>query len=486
VRLKLIIPALGAIAGLLTAIVPPLISLLKPKEVAPPPTVIMTGPGAVYAPGGSVSSTTIIQQYTSAWKVGVRLIQETIGQTAAPSSGSNSRLRFPQPPEPYPGAPNSSAVVAQPGSIRDELAPSPRASTEGGPPVGVASASMLISTDTIAAPKLRLQTVRPAAEQMLCSIYVRSLGVSAKVSHVSFDNECHAQVTSLFQLDFRGVPKNLWEEGESIRKTAELQEEIAKANRAIVERYPTCSSQLLLSDAFSVAKGIDWKSTAQLSAALREQWEKPSGRSETALALISAIPRQLQSRSVLVDVGSGNTKIASLKSNGEVEVINLEIGSKTLRTEAGQDDRVRLDAARVILGDRLRNLSILQKTSHIYWVGGTAWATAAFARPEQIAAPLVQLSEMNIVGFRDALRNGTWLNRASTVPPDSLQGETWKSEWSRVADVFDSQTLLGGLQVLDTILSSMETRPNVFFSRSSDLALGLAIYSGRISSGECR
>lgn len=179
---------------------------------------------------------------------------------------------------------------------------------------------------------------------------------------------------------------------------------------------------------------------------------------EIYYAMLAAVPKRRLHESVLIDVGSGNTKAgyASSASATNFESITLPFGTVTLkeaaRTAGAEDftgslERIlREQISPAARATAVAKPGLATPNKRIYIIGGASWAAATLARPQDIEKPYVRLR------LEDLQALATSLASANFSPNHS--DPAIQKEINQVRDVFTTDDLRSGIGILRSILAA--------------------------------
>ena len=269
---------------------------------------------------------------------------------------------------------------------------------------------------------------------------------------------------------------------------ADMRAEAAKKKIANVQTYIVGSS--------GVAKG---ENKAELIAAVKAatgvDMEFVDPKQEGYFSLVTAVPRQRRATSIIVDIGSGNTKVGCLV--GDASISNFKAAEIPLGSVSGRKAAVEKKAAdfnagleKVIDGDvrpafasESMDTPCLRNRARIYWTGGAAWSTATLTHPEAAKKAFVALTAKDIDHLLASLRDGSWNQKplvyhfASDVPASVRTAVTEAAEGDRrrIGDTFSAEDLMAGVSIMKTILSEGNQSATIYFARNSNYIYGYAL-----------
>jgi exopolyphosphatase/pppGpp-phosphohydrolase len=216
---------------------------------------------------------------------------------------------------------------------------------------------------------------------------------------------------------------------------------------------------------------------------------------EGFFGLVAAVPLRRRPVSLIVDVGSGNTKIGCLVGTAEQKnfaAAELPFGSVSGRNAALQKSPGDLaEGVRKVMAEDVAPAYVkksydapcLQNRSRIFWSGGAAWATATLLHPETVRDAYVELTGKELADFITRLKDGSWnkpdlvFHFSSDVGPAARKSisESAKAEQAKVFDVFTGGDLLAGVSIMRTVLESSNPKASIFFARNSNYIYGYAL-----------
>lgn len=218
-------------------------------------------------------------------------------------------------------------------------------------------------------------------------------------------------------------------------------------------------------------------------------------KQEAYYGLITAVPRKERASAVVVDIGSGNTKLGCLVGDQALHNMRsaeIAIGSKSGRNAALKKDPndVAAGIREVVDGDvrpAFRKESMdapcLRNRRLIYWSGGAAWATATFMHPEAVKNAYVKLTKKEIDAFLKALTDGTWNQKEdpsiklSAKLPASTRAAiraAAKQQQTDVQNVFSAEDLISGVSIMKTVLGESNKTAEIWFVRNGGYIYGYA------------
>lgn len=150
----------------------------------------------------------------------------------------------------------------------------------------------------------------------------------------------------------------------------------------------------------------------QLTGAVQKSASLPldfvSVQREAELTIAGVVPQKVRYESVLLDIGSGNTKGGADQKGGTALTFGIPYGtvsfSDLIKKEAKPEDfaktalRLRKEVVSPKLLESIKGKAELTDRKRVYLSGGTAWALATFVKPGD-RSDLVELSAGDIATF---------------------------------------------------------------------------------------
>lgn len=217
-------------------------------------------------------------------------------------------------------------------------------------------------------------------------------------------------------------------------------------------------------------------------------------RQEAYFGVVSAVPRKNRPTAILVDIGSGNTKLGCLV--GEPTLSNFKSAEIPFGSKSGRNAALKKDAGdiragmRKVIEDDVRPAFVresmdapcLRNRHLIYWTGGAAWATATFMHPEDAKKSYVKLTRKDLEQFMTLLSNGSWNQKAlvyhfaAETPARTREAIRTLAEKQKndVMNVFVREDLLSGLSIMTTVLDESNPSSSIYFVRNGNYIYGYA------------
>lgn len=208
-----------------------------------------------------------------------------------------------------------------------------------------------------------------------------------------------------------------------------------------------------------------------LAKAIREACELPIGfinvQREIELSIAGIVPPRLSGTSLVLDIGSGNTKGGYRDADKKLVSVSIPFGSVTftdLVTKRGGKERF-AETATALRGEvllpglkkSLESKPGLRKRDRIYLSGGAVWAMATLVRPANRGG-YVALTAEDIRAYRALLRKSPEVFPEidlSAIADASVRAAATK-EIARVKAVFKPRQLLAGAEILNALSSAFE------------------------------
>jgi hypothetical protein len=204
---------------------------------------------------------------------------------------------------------------------------------------------------------------------------------------------------------------------------------------------------------------------------------------EVRLSIVGLAQPGVSTNSLLVDIGSGNTKGGVLEPGIPAGVVQFNgPGSKTLaeqlKTLPVAGDRMAAAAEfrdkelTPAFREQLRSHPQMSRKSTVLMLGGATWAMTTLVLPDQVTQETVRFTPEDIRRYRELLAGSPGVFPAvdlSGVPEDVR--ERAGEEISRVQKNIDPDALLAGLEILEALSQSLSfADKQVYFLRNSQYA----------------
>lgn len=197
---------------------------------------------------------------------------------------------------------------------------------------------------------------------------------------------------------------------------------------------------------------------------------------EIFYALKASVRAKYAEKSILIDVGSGNTKIgyATPMSAKGFESMRFEYGTKSLSAKASSMGGDYLENLKQIANSEIIPAidAAIQKQPglesihrRIYIEGGASWAVASFAQPQNIKNSFTYLTMKEIDNVTGRFYKNDLSSNANT--------EVGENTFIKISDNFDTKQLQAGATILKTILSRIKAEQRrIIFNRNGGWIIG--------------
>jgi exopolyphosphatase/pppGpp-phosphohydrolase len=263
----------------------------------------------------------------------------------------------------------------------------------------------------------------------------------------------------------------------------ELKTQAAAHQLAQVEYYVVLSSGVT---AFSNASDLE----TSVKDATGVSVTTIDAREEGYYGFLSAVPRSDRTTSIMIDEGSGNTKLSCM-ANGKVQAAEVPFGTVTLRTEAMKLGGDYEASIATVIQQKVKPAiekaltmapCLATERRSIAWIGGAAWATATFSHPEMVHWGYVKVSPEELASFRQRALNGHYLDEprfyfaASITEPQRAEiKSTAAKDRKSVEDTFSREDLYSGASLMQALASSIHISGSMIFARNGNYLFGYAL-----------
>jgi hypothetical protein len=208
---------------------------------------------------------------------------------------------------------------------------------------------------------------------------------------------------------------------------------------------------------------------------------------EIYFALRTSVPAKVASAAILIDVGSGNTKIgySNVLSKSKFDSLRIEFGSEKVATAAkargGDFEAAVLEVIRSEVRPALRkaldgHAPVLNPRRIVFLEGGAPWVAATFSRPQDVDRNYTEMKIEDVRSARQGLRDGR--GQATRMPEKAVREQDQILESPRLG----LQWALAGSHLLEAILEETNARGRrIVFNRNSGWIYGYTISSYDIS-----
>lgn len=314
-----------------------------------------------------------------------------------------------------------------------------------------------------------------------CAVEIGSKGVKARGFNFGV-KDAESAVGMFFKKDINttiiaSLQTNEFSES-AITETAEATTKLIKEMQSL---SPSCKSFVVGSSGIA-----NVKNTKALSNAISQRIDVGvidfiTPEQEAEFGFISSIPRKDWDSSVLVDIGSSNTKMG-YRSDSGFKSAEIPFGSVTLTQKASSGNgnfypslKSTIDST---IAPAMRDASSkfpgLAGKKKVFWIGGAAWSTATFMRPDQGTLDFVKIEKSHVSRFITALNDKTWINYKPSPKASAKARSIFEKDSSKVVEIFSRDNLLSGVSLFRSFLSNRGVNGPVYFVRNGNWIMGYA------------
>jgi exopolyphosphatase/pppGpp-phosphohydrolase len=203
---------------------------------------------------------------------------------------------------------------------------------------------------------------------------------------------------------------------------------------------------------------------------------------EAELSIAGIIPKNHRGRGALVDIGGGNTKGGYMLEGGKYATFGIPYATLTFSEFAKKKGasgkavcELAAETLRPLLKKEFAGLPELTRRDPVYLSGGIIWAVAIATHPLD-ARSFVRLTLKDVEDFQAKL-----LADPSKYPEPDLSGAKddkarlrAMAEIARAKKVYTPEQMLGGVEVLKSVLQELGPERHTFFARHGHLGWLLA------------
>jgi hypothetical protein len=207
-----------------------------------------------------------------------------------------------------------------------------------------------------------------------------------------------------------------------------------------------------------------------------------SSDQEAEFGFSAVVPEKWVREAVLVDIGSGNTKIGYFNvMTRKFASFEVPYGTVTLSkkaTEVGGAnfqtgvstaiDRDVMPALRTSADARPGALN----RRRVFWIGGAAWATATFTRPDAVTDNFVTMKASDIRKFLKSLSGTQWADAKPTAKASKKVKQAFADESTKVLEIFTRENLVAGVGLFNMFLQARGVDGPIIFARNSQWIYG--------------
>lgn len=237
------------------------------------------------------------------------------------------------------------------------------------------------------------------------------------------------------------------------------------------------TNQQALVDAITTATGL--------------KFEKILPAEEAALTNLALIPAERRSDTMVVDIGSGNTKGGAFQNGSgqqkDFVAIDVKFGTSSLARKISQEvgngaqsaSQVAASIARTEIGAALQNQvrlnPVLGQRSNILFSGGSVWAMTTFIKPQAALDAFPQISMNDIAAYKKLIESslpGYPTVDFSTISNPDAQ-KIAKADYDRITGaggsaVFKPEELFAGAILLEEVAKALDFQNRaVMFDRKA-------------------
>jgi tetratricopeptide (TPR) repeat protein len=214
-----------------------------------------------------------------------------------------------------------------------------------------------------------------------------------------------------------------------------------------------------------------------------------SERQEAVSAFLGAVPADMWDTAVVVDIGSGNTKIAySYRQDGKIEFATIDIpfGTVTLtdtvnaKKKPNEDfgralDRVVAESVRPELVRRLKLFPVLGKRQEFFWVGGAVWAVESLTHVDDDSSAFLPLKSDEVQKLQQRLKKSPTeaLNPSLDGIADPGAKGRASQQLAAVRAAFSADNVAAGAKLIEVLTRELNLqKKRASFSRYGSWLLG--------------
>lgn len=206
---------------------------------------------------------------------------------------------------------------------------------------------------------------------------------------------------------------------------------------------------------------------------------------ELQYALATSVPKKYFNKSIIIDIGRGNTKIgyATPMNTFGFEYIPFEYGTKKLSDKVSSkttetaaylkelDSIAQNEIVPKIKEAKSKQPDIANPKSWIFIEGEASWAVASYAKPEDISKKYSKITLKDVKRAEQSFRDKSYYR----IKPNTDDEER---TYLKISDNFDSQQLQAGAKILSTILTTIDAdNRKIIFNRDGGWMIGYLLYN---------
>jgi hypothetical protein len=286
---------------------------------------------------------------------------------------------------------------------------------------------------------------------------------------------------------------------ETVEVVNKLYQEMQKIDKVPSENiYIVGSSALQKADNKNVLSQEILKATKKSMSFL-------DSKEEVFLSISNLLPKKYSNSSILIDIGSGNTKGGYQISRSTVDTIydydnfvtfSIPYGTVTLTDKLFKNTQLNNieftnEANRLLkkgivlpLKEQIDRKPGLLNRSRVYLSGGIVWAIATLTHPEN-RKPVVKITSQDINAFlKKVKRDPAFLSKPTfaKLKPYSQHSMAFEQDFQKIKDTFTPRNLVAGTIILQTLSKELQFQnKKLYFSRQGNIAWLLSFVNQKIS-----
>lgn len=116
----------------------------------------------------------------------------------------------------------------------------------------------------------------------------------------------------------------------------------------------------------------------------------------------------------------------------------------------------------------------IMNRKRVYWIGGAAWGTATYMRPDQAARDFVTMQKSDVKRFLGALNDKTWSNYKPSTKASAKARAAFEKDSAKVTEIFSRDNLASGVSIFDAFLNDRGVDGPIVFARNGQWIMGYA------------
>lgn len=310
-----------------------------------------------------------------------------------------------------------------------------------------------------------------------CSVEIGSKGVKARLYRIRENAEGYLLGTEEYKNNVNTTIVGSMQDG---KFSDAAMDETAKAVKGemdkMLEQSPKCKAFVVGSS--GVAKASNKDVFAQKVTALTAQaMDFVTPEKEAEYAFLASVPPKYRKDALLIDIGSGNTKLA-YRNGDEIKTLEIPYGSVSLKKEMQEkqnadfssDDYKKKITALIQPDFRSKAQSQPKLLNHtrLYWNGGAAWATATYTYPEFAEEDVVRIQQQDISNFIKKLEGSARFDFPTSIPKKTSESakKAHEKDWEKVQSTFSREDLLSALNLMQVMMKEGNPKSRINFLRN--------------------